>query len=70
VFLDILKFSSVFDSPLLYSSHFRAYSTVFNRGKLHLYHITGFYIMSINFKIAQLRYNEATVRAKINLDNI
>jgi hypothetical protein len=42
----------------LYSGHFRAYSAAFNPHELHLYHIIGFYFMSINFQRAQLGHNE------------
>jgi hypothetical protein len=43
----------------LCSGHFRAYSTFFNPGEVHLYHIIGFYVTSINFQILQLGRKEA-----------
>jgi hypothetical protein len=51
-------FHSVLNLPLLYSGNFRAYSVAFNPHELHLYHVIGFYFMSINFQRAQLRHNE------------
>jgi hypothetical protein len=48
---------SVLNLPLLCSGHFRADSTAFNPGELHLYHIIGFYVTSINFQIVQLKHN-------------
>jgi hypothetical protein len=50
----------VLNFPLLCSVNFRAYSTGFNRGELHLYHTVGFYVMSINFQTVQLEHNEMT----------
>jgi hypothetical protein len=46
VYFAILR--SVLNLLPLCSSHFRADSTVFNPDELHLHHITGFYVTSIN----------------------
>jgi hypothetical protein len=49
---------SVLNLRPLYSGHFRAYNVAFNPLELNLYHIIGFYFMSINFQRVQLGHNE------------
>jgi hypothetical protein len=67
---------SVLNLPFLYSGHFRAYSVAFNPRELNLYHIIGFYFMSINFqrvqvmKLSMLGHNKTIVRDETNLYNI